>query len=287
MAVIAPSYAVGGSRPSPCIWSRFQSLYTGVNSPPSGGAPELGFIWHDDFLSFADTYAVASNVGRYAGDMGGYRSYEDTGDSIAASPSYAGGVIEFLTDTTDNDEVWLQGGAATGVLGSVSNTAGAVGNVLTGFECRFRTASVATGNLYVGMAEEGVAAADFITDGGAMITTKDLLGFYVLEGALTTLKFTSQKASQTAVTITMTAALAADTWYKAGFLFDPEAPTTKRLKVYLDAVENATGLTGTQLDAAAFPGGEEMHAIMGVKNSTTTAKNLLVDWIRFGQRLLT
>lgn len=279
MTVLAATQT-GGSRPSPVLFDRFHGMSAPGSPVPSGMGDELGFTWWEDYLSFA---TMAAN--KFVGQGGAHLSYEDTGSTVSQLATYPGGVMSILTDTTDNDEIWVQGGGATGVLGAISDTAGSANRVLTAYEARFRLSQVTSGNMYLGLAEEGAAAADFITDAGAMITTKDLLGFYILEGALTTLKFTFQKASQTAVTVTLSTAIAADTWYKVGFIYDPDAPVTERIKIYLDGVLATTTITATQMAAATFPTDEEMHCIAGVKNSTTAAKGLLVDWQRFSRRL--
>ena len=132
--------------------------------------------------------------------------------------------------------------------------------------------------MFLGLAEEGSAAADFITDADAM-ADKDFIGFKILADALTTLKFVYKKAGQTEqVVFSYGTAIAVDTWYKVGFIYDPSATAAKKITAYVDNVEQTTYVTSTNLAAATFPLGEEMSPIFGVKNSAATAKKLKLDW---------
>lgn len=279
---------------SPRLWSRVNSQI--VNPDGMDGAVFAG----DDFTSFGGS--VTSNVGTYSG---GYKSYEDTGGSIAqlaagptADPWCRGGVIQLATDTTDNDEVWLQSGYSTGTLGAISAGDGTAGTVegpetkkLTIFEARFRLTQIGnTYNFFIGLAEEGLAAADTIADDPSTnyIADKDHIGFLVNEGNGDNLMFVYNKAgaratNQTTIAISALSALVADTWYKVGFVYDPKADTSERLKVYLDNVENGTRLTAANITADTFPSGEELAFLCGIKNQTTTATKADVDWWAFWQ----
>lgn len=261
---------------SPRLWDRITS-----SSMASDGAARLVLVG-DDFMSFGGT--VTSNVGTYAGAVGGYTSYEDTGASIAQRADQKGGVIRITTDGTDNDEAWLQSCGGAGVLGSIAT---AVANAhLTVFEARVKFGQISdTYNAFIGLAEEGSAAADFVSDAGA-IGNKDQIGFQVLEGSTlgAKLKFVWKKAGQTAVTLYSTLqTLVAGTYYNLGFVYDPSAPLANRLAVYVDNAEKSTYGTYTQLSAATFPDGEGLAFLAGVKNGTTAATYIDVDGWAFGQ----
>lgn len=260
------------------LWGRMEDCTTSVFG-------KRHVVVSDDFHNFGLTTAVTSNVGRYASAGGVYKSYEDTGGAISQLATHTGGVISIGTDNTDNDEVWLQAAGSTGVFGAISDTAGS--SKLTIFETRFRLPQVtSTYNLFIGLAEEGLAAADTITDAGAL-ASKDFFGFHVAESDGDALNFVYRLAGQNAVTkISGVQALAADTWYKAGAIFDPSAPASKRIKVYVGNTEQSTYVTATNIATAtgdAFPDGEEMSFLVGVKNQTTTASTVLVDWFRYFQ----
>ena len=255
---------------SPAIWSR-------VSIPAD---PRGGFSFFDDFHNFAG--AVSANVGTYNGAAGPYRSYEDTGGSIAQLATNRNGVVRVTTDGTDNDEVWIQPGGATTVLGAVGSSF-ANGNTLPLlFEARFKISQITSGNLFLGLSEEGLAAADTITDAGAL-ASKDFLGFAMLEDAAATLKFIFRKAGGAAVTVATVNTLVADTWYKVGFAFDPNGLAATKITIYLDGVDIGTYVTSTQLALATFPLDEELNILAGVKNSAAAALALDLDWVGFHQ----
>lgn len=255
---------------SPAIWSR-------VSIPAD---PRGGFTFFDNFHSFAG--AVSTNVGTYNGAAGAYRSYEDTGGSIAQLATNRNGVVRLTTDGTDNDEVWIQPGGATTVLGAVGSSF-ANGNTLPLlFETRFKISQITSGNLFLGLSEEGLAAADTITDAGAL-ASKDFLGFAMLEDAAATLKFIFRKAGGAAVTVATVKTLVEDTWYKVGFAFDPNGLAANKITIYLDGVDIGTYVTSTQLALATFPLDEELNILAGVKNSAAAALALDLDWVGFHQ----
>lgn len=264
----------GGRGLSPRIWNRV----AGQALSPDGYSN--WYFAGDDFLSFGPSRAVDTNVGFYAGAGGLYKSYEDTGATIAQIATASGGVVNIAVDADDNQEAWLQSGAGAGVLGAISDTAGSDKMML--FECRFRPSQVTAGNFFLGLSEEGLAAADTKDDSGDL-ASKDFIGFDVNEDAPTSLSFVYRKAGQSLVTpIANCQTLVAATWYKAGFVYDPFAPTSKRISIYIDNVEEGTYVTGTNIAAATFPDGEELAFLAGVKNVTDTM-SLDLDWWFFAQ----
>lgn len=260
----------GGRSLSPRIWTKFY----GQGGSPDGAANAYGAA--DDFLSFNGT--VSANVGTYSSQGGGYRSYEDTGNSISTIATEVGGVLRITTDGTDNDESWLCAGGATNVQGKVSSTGGR----MLAFEARIRLGQAVTQNMFIGLTEEGCAAADFITDAGAM-GDKDLLGFWILEGASTSLRFGYRKQGSALQALATAATISASTWYKVGFLYSPSEVESKRIKFFLDNVEQSTYVTQTQLAASLFPSGEELNFLAGVKNGAASATALDIDWYQVAQ----
>lgn len=257
---------------SPALWAR------AVNQGLAPDGYSGGVLIGDDFRGFGIGTAVASNVGYYVGGGGTYVSFEDTGGAIAQLATERTGAIKQTVDADDNQEVWLQYGNATSVCSVISDTAG--DDKLLIFECRFKPKDV-VGNRFIGLAEEASAAGDFISDAGA-VGDKDQIGFFALEGAPTSLKFGWKKAGQTAVTLATVGTIAADTWYKVGFVYDPEAPDGQKIKYYLDNVEGTTYGTATHIAAATFPDGEELSPIFGVKNVTDTMEQH-IDWFALYQ----
>lgn len=265
----------GGRGLSPRLWSRVQ----GQSLSPDGFSN--WYFAGSDFLNFGMTTAVASNIGRYADASGAYLSYEDTGNAIAPLETEVGGVIRISLDATDNDETWIQPGTAKSVLGKVSDTAGQ--DKLMLFESRFRVGQINEQNVLIGLSEEGLAVADTISDAGAL-ADKDFLGFFIQEGSGSALKFGYRKSGQALQTLaTFGTSLVASTWYKVGFVYDPSAPSAKRLAWYVDNVEQSTYVTATNIADATFPDGEELNLLAGIKNGTAAIRTLDLDWWNFAQ----
>lgn len=254
---------------SPRLWSR------AVNAGLTPDGYSGGYFVADDFRGFGIGTAVATNVGYYVGEAGAYYSFEDTGGAIAQLATERTGAVQLSVDADDDQECWLQYGNATSVSAVISDTAG--DDKLLIFEARFRVSDV-VGNRFIGLTEEGFAANNAISDAGVLVTTKDYIGFYTAEGAPTALKFGWQKASQTAVNLGTVKTIATSTWYKVGFVYDPDAEASKRIKVYVDNVEHSSYGTATQIAAAAFPDGEELGPTFGVKNVTDIMLQQIDFW---------
>lgn len=269
----------GGRGLSPRLWSRVD----GQALAPDGASN--GYMIADDFLSFGGT--VATNVGTYSN---GYKSYEDNSNTITQVATEVGGVLRFTGAAADNNESWLQSGYSTGVLGKISDTAGS--DKLMIFEARFRVSSVVDDvcSLFLGLTEEGLAAQNTKVDDTGVFADKDRIGFETVHtnggttGTNAALNFIYEKAGQTAQTlISGVKTLVADTWYKVGFVYDPAAEASKRIRVYVDNVEQSTYVTATQIATATFPDGEELAFLAGMKAGTATASNLDLDWWAFYQ----
>lgn len=259
---------------SPKIWGR--AIHSMLAADGSGGGNAVG----SDFMGFGIATAVAANVGYYADEGGTYKSFEDTGAAIAQLATERTGAIKIAVDADDNQEAWLQFGNGTSVCSVISDTAG--DDKLLVFETRFRPLDV-VGNRFIGLAEEASAAGDFISDSGAM-ADKDWIGFFALEDAPTSLKFGYKKNGQTAQTVATVGTIAASTWYKAGFVYDPQAPANKRIKYFLDNVEGSSYVSATNIAAATFPDGEELSPIFGVKNVTDIMQMDIDFWALYQER---
>jgi hypothetical protein len=256
--------------PSNALWGKIDGLI-------AAGDRSVAFHLFDDFLHFGGL--LTSTAGQYASASGNWVTYQDSGDTVTTLATEVGGVVRLLTDTTDNDEVWMASGNATGVLLKLAASAGKK----TLFETRFRCNTIASRNLYLGFSEEGCAVADTITDAGALVD-KDFVGFDSLEGDATGLDFIVRKSggARTVISEDLTT-LVADTWVKLGFCVDYDKVTGKRITIYLDGVAQGTYGTGTQMAAATFPADEELGLLFGIKNGTTAATSLDLDWVRVAQ----
>ena len=266
----------GGRGLSPRLWDKAY----GQGLSPDGLAN--AYCVGDDFLNFG---AIAPAIsGTTAGVQNGYGYYVDTAtttSSIQQLATAVGGVLRFTLGATDNHEAWLTSGGNTGVLGVMSDTAGADKRLI--FETRVRLGQIVTAGMFIGLAEEGCAAADTMSDTG-VLADKDLFGFHVNESAASTLSFVYKKAGQTMQTpIASLTTMVADTWYKLGFIFDPLGRPSERIKIYVDNEENATRIAASSVALATFPDAEELAFLAGIKTATAGAKTMDLDWWNFWQ----
>jgi len=265
---------------TPEIWARF--LAKRAHDPS-----RVGFIF-DDF----------ENVAQWAdGDTVKFGVHLDTGCTVTqytVTDLSEGefGVMRFTQDGTDNDQVSIQwGGNSGGIVKLDPVNAGE--NFPVAFECRFRVSSVADTliSLFVGLAQEGCSANDgLIADAAATMADADYVGFLTDEGDGDDLMFTFHKASGTKVETHDMAALEANTWTKVGFIYDPNAPADRQIRVFVNGAEVAAGRVSNSStngtgDTTNFPGGEEMSPILLMKIKAGTACTMDFDWVACGQFL--
>ena len=257
-----------GRGPSPALWA---------DLPRDIQDPNVGVQIFDDFLT-----AVSYNSSAELISEGGvYTSYITTGNTLTNLVDETGGVLALNLDDGANDETYISAGSATSVLGKISDTAGADRKLW--FEARVKCSRIASVNWFVGLAEENLAANNTIDDSGAS-ASKDLIGFRVYEGDSDSINAVYRKAGAAEQTAKSGAGVpVADTFIKLGFCYDPKADTSKRIKYYVDGVEQNAYTTGAQIAAATFPDGEELTFLAGIKNGADQATEFAIDWWRFAQ----
>lgn len=261
-------YATGADTritPSPIIWKHYD--------------PERFQLDYDDFRNFDGS--VSGGVGTYRSAAGGYVSYEDTGDSIAALATEHNGVIQLATAATDNNQCVLQYGSDTNVQTELSRgvtTADTDKIVL--FESRIRLPAVADGQrIFVGLTQEGQAANNFFADADGALADIDYIGFKIDEGDGDAMKVMYQKNGQADQTVgTFSTSLVAATWYKFGFVYNPSNPDDEKIEFYMDGGDLGSYVTLTNMAAATFADEEELQVHIGVGASAATAFKLDVDW---------
>jgi len=237
----------------------------------------------DDFENFA-THISDQNTQQYA-------SYIDTGVTIqqlATIDLSEGemGVIEVAGNDADNDEGVLQAGGSTGVQVKISDTAGE--DFMVVMEARMKKASIADNALafFLGLAEEGLTAAEALVDDTGAVPDKDLIGFSCQHdnGELVdTVYRKSGGALQTVGTSVDT--LVADTWVKLGLVYNPRARSADRIKFYVNGKEQGDKVTGTNIAAATFPDGEELSLLLATKVGAAAESKFQMDWWGVGMLL--
>jgi len=275
-SITAPHMGQGGSErnPSPRIWSNM----IGQAGNPDGSGGWYG--WFDDFEGY--NYLAASG----AFGKAPYYGFIENSATIKPITTKLGGVVELTTGAAaDNDCSFGMGGGATAGAGLVKVGVGTPGTLTSNgkkllFEARVLFPQVSNDfSAFVGLTEEARCQDNgFFTDAPA-VAAVDLLGFWVLAADGDSLNFGYNVASGTAqTTISGIQALTASTWYKIGFVYDPSKESAYRIKAYVDGVEQGTYVTGTNVSASTFPGGEELAPMIDVKTNTTAARKIQIDW---------
>ena len=159
------------------------------------------------------------------------------------------------------------------------------------FEARVKKASVTDEGsaMYVGLGWDhttgtSVAVTTCLTDDEAELGAFSFLGFLCDLSNADSWDFTYMADAQTAVTkIAGVDVAVADTFVKLGFVYDPDAPSTKRIKVFVNNVEQTTYVTATNIGTATFPDAEPMAMVWAVKVGTAAESKAQMDWWRAAQ----
>lgn len=257
-----------GNKLSPRLWSR--ALKRGV-TPDGSGA---GLFLYDDFESFPNL-TVTTAAGQLQ-PPNGYFAYIEADATVGSIRQNTGdpSVITLLTSTDAADgndhDTTLATNYNVGSLGKISDTAGDAKLTIVEFRFRLNSVTNGDGSIFLGLGEEGLAAANtpLVTDTTHKLSSDDLIGFTVLENDNDALLFQYRKNGAAIQTVlTYGTALAADTWYNAGFVYDPSAPDSQQIAVYINNEEQSTYVTAAQIAASTFPDGENLAMYASIKGS--------------------
>ena len=268
-----------GSGTSPNLWGDCPLVEMIADS-------NVGYQWHDEFLHFPTI--ATTNV------KDPYYFFADAGITCLGSTAALGGALTIVQDGShDNDEGWLQYGTHVYSPFMISDTAGSDKKLW--FEARVKVSSIVDDVLamFVGLAEVGVCAAEYKTDDTGVLADKDYIGFDTLHvnsgtaGTNALVNVVYNLSGQTAKTLITTAhTLVANTHVNLGFVYDPDEETAKRIKFYVDNVEQSTYVTATQIATAtgvAFPDAQYMAPTVGTKLGSAVAGTLTMPWWRIAQ----
>lgn len=260
------------------VWTK--GLWKGIPWDQIVAGEREGNYFFDNFDNLAETNEDTTATGKYA-------VMQDTGgtNTLGQSATSELGELAMVLSGTDNEENWLGTGGNTGggfkfIIPSV-----AVPHTIA-FECRIKKSAIATGSMFVGFAEEGLVAADTMSDTGVFVD-KDFIGFLTPETDLDGCDFAYNKESGANPTINNADVhtWVADTYVKLGFLYNYKNPTSRRIKVFVNGVVQSDYVTSTEIaDTTNFPGGEEMALLVGGKvGATGVAHTITMDWWRAAQ----
>lgn len=217
----------------------------------NGLDPAAYHLWFDDFFLFDPT----ATVGKYAVVKDG----TPTQDQIDA----AGGVLSIATDVNNNDEAYVSSIAENWLFAA---------NKPLWFEARVALTEAATddANILVGLSDT-VGANTLLDNGAGPAASYDGAVWFKVDGG-TVWQFETSNAG-TQVTTANAGAFVSDTFYRVGFIFNPNDGTTGIVTPYLN------GMRGTAQNIT-LAGLEEMHVVLGVKAGGGAAETLRVDYVK-------
>jgi len=228
----------------------------------------------DDFINVPTLDAV-QNIRKYA-------SYIDTGVTITQT-SDEGGVYRVGNNDAANDQGHFTTGGNTGGAFRIDSD----DLETVAFETRFRKSSVTDGNLahFAGLFQPASVADQALVDTTGVPADKDYIGFLTDASDGDTVNFVYRKeGSAQQVAVANLATLAANTFVKLGFKIDPDAPPSKRLKLYVNSIEQSQNyISQSVLESALFPDDEPLTPTFLTTAVNIPATNFDIDWYMAGQ----
>lgn len=269
-----------GSKLSPRLWARLME----VMITPDGAAP--GDFVFEDFLRFQGfTNAISGTTALPSTTVpavDGYAVYLDSATSASgiSRQSVKGGVARLAPGATDNHLAIMRSGA----LGQISDTVADA--KLTIFEARIALPTqVTAGSTFVGLGEASACVdGGLIVDTGEFRAASGCIGFRTLDADSDGIDVVYQKGGQAVQVVKDVAHLAeAGTFVNLGFIYDPSAPPSRRIRFFVNNEELTETVTGDNIAAATFPDGVMMDFIAAAKTDATTARPLDIDCWAFYQ----
>jgi len=243
-----------------------------------------GRFFQDDFTGPCPNTDAGLYEGAGESPGLGYLFYGDTGVTLKAEAAAEYGVVVVGGNDADNDESVMSTGSCAW---NISDTAADAKKLW--FEARFKKESVANNAIaeFVGLGWDhttgtSVAVTTCLTANDADLGAFSFIGFHVdqADGDAMDFVYQADGGAQT-VKIAGVDVREADTYVKAGFVYDPHAPSTKRIKVFINNVEQTTYVTATNIAAATFPDDEPLAMVWANKVGTNAAaKTAHLDWWR-------
>jgi len=232
---------------------------------PANNDLSAAFFYENDFVGEV-LFPVATGVAN------GWKGNGDATYDVLSAAGTLGGWCLLTAETGSNNEVSVQ----MGQLGTETFVECTKDNGLEWwFEINLTPVSVTNAaNLFVGLAEEGAAAGNFINDSGADIADVDVVGFMVFEGDPNALLAIYQFATDAFVDTFSTAITAVN--MTLGIHFDGVSTITW----YKDGTSIGSIETDEAVPAAqVFPAGEELSPILAVKQGAADG-GINIDWIK-------
>lgn len=259
---------------SPALWGHMNKAAI------SADGRDTAVRFYDNFSAATGLSVVSAGViaaPNAAGtNLDGYRAYIFTGGIALKNGGTGGGGMTLKTVATINKCAII----GTDDLCAISDTS--ADSKLTIWEAVITAPEIAIGATSVGLGSKaGIVASGLATAGEYINAGGSFVGFRTLDASPTALDFVYKAAGDAAATVVISGlqTLVAATQYKVGFVYDPGAPEAKRIKVYLDDVEQSTFVTADNIAAATFPDAEQTGMVASVKAGAGAIKQLTVhEW---------
>jgi len=224
--------------------------------------PSAAYQYTEDFIGWVPFASTA-------GAAGGWKTAGDATYDVTAAAGTLGGQVKLAPEAGSNNEVYHQLGEK-GTETYIEYTKSSGKKSWVEFRVAYTSVTLAA-NMFIGLGEEGSAAANWIGDSGDSFADKDLVGFIVWEADPNALDVNCRKNGQATEDVGLASAITAGTWYTLGIYFDG----VETVSYYVDG----TAVQTSDLDDSTFPAGEELSPLIGLKNGDSDAA-IEIDWIR-------
>lgn len=212
--------------------------------------PTAYILRREDFFSYTTAQAGFATAGTSA---------------TVAIDHLPGGVVKLTTTNSDNGEAYLIGAQDEWLFAA---------NKPLWFEAKLAVTEANTNDADWMIGLMDLAAAACIQDNGAgPLASFDGCVFYKLEETMSVKFLVSNAATQSTAT-TVKTTYVSGTYYRLGFVFDPNDGTTGIITPWFDGVAQTShnillsGLT------------DEMQIVFGVKASSSNTEIMRVDWVQ-------
>lgn len=237
--------------------------------------PSLAVVWQEEFIAVGlDTangvFTTVSGKVQSATNatLAGWKHVGDAGWTLTQAAGEINGLLTVTHVTGSNNEHYMQvGELGTETFYEYVKSSGKRSWVAFNFASTDITSSAA--NFFVGLAEEGCAAADFIADAGNDVADKDVIGFVQWEANEDTIEVLYQTAGGAFID-TFKTVITTDLM-ELGIYFDGDSTVT--------FYKNGTAIGSILTTATLFPDGEELSPIIATKGGAAD-RVLNLDYIK-------
>lgn len=271
--------AVTERGPSPALWGDCD--WVSMREDPTRGVTEFQDFITGGLITAPTTHAAL--VGLPISGFSSSASQISYDNAVYTTSTNAAGVIS-LAETTTRE--------STSIRSDVTPFRLSANFGKLWFEARIKISTVATNEMsfFVGLFEDETLTVDVpVIAAGAdthLVADKNMVGFKKPVADTTTFDAMYRADGQSAVVVhDGLGTLAADTWIKLGFKFDPA--DANKLYYYVDNERQSTAVTVPDNTGTTFPADVALGWVIGMSVGTAASDNTLkCDWIRIAQEFV-